>query len=183
MKSSTAVCAALALLLAAPARAQDTTSASPNRSRSRADHQDVLVPITSVEWGAPDRWSVTSRYIHMFQKDRNRKATLHNLTVAISPGTAGGRLGVGYQNIHTWRKEPRTSRAQESFALLSEARVVLVRTWGNPLRAAANQNFVGGELRTSLAGVLSIGVGYYAGRHVAIGGNRALWSVHIGVGL
>ena len=58
------------------------------------DH-DALLPITSIEWGAPDRWSFTSRYIHMFQSDRDHKRVLHSFTATVGPGQAGGRIGVG----------------------------------------------------------------------------------------
>jgi len=35
--------------------------------------QDVILPITSIEWGTPDSWSITSRYVHMFEKDHDDK--------------------------------------------------------------------------------------------------------------
>ena len=64
-----------------------------------ATDQDVFLPVTSIEWGIPDRWSFTSRYVHMFEKERDGKTRLHNLTVTLIPGTDGGRLGVGYQSV------------------------------------------------------------------------------------
>ena len=65
---------------------------------------DVFLPITSIEWGIPDRWSFTARYIHMFDKDRDNKPFLNNLTVSLSPGTDGGRLGIGWQGIYSLKK-------------------------------------------------------------------------------
>jgi len=183
-------CCATALLLLAlttPAWSQQSPHAPRRKSGlSRIffpTDQDVLMPVMSVEWGVPDRWSVTSRYIHMFQKNRDHKPTLHNMTVSVAPGTAGTRVGLGYENIHGFGNARTASGASGGIVLLSEARVVMLRTWGSPLHAAAHQRFIGGELRTSLTGVVNIGVGYYKARSPAPGDTRALWGVHVGVGL
>ena len=93
--------------------------------------QDVIVPISSIEWGTPERWSLTSRYTHMFDKNRDKKIWLNNLSISISPGIAGGRFGVGYQGIYSPRSIP-------GFNFFSETRFVLLRTWGNPLSTTPN---------------------------------------------
>ncbi len=145
---------------------------------------DALLPITSLEWGVPDRVSFTSRYVHMFQKDRDHKANLHNFTLTVSPGSAGGRIGVGYENVHDTGKSSRDPGGRKNpIALLSEGRVVLLRTWGDPLHVAAHQRFVGGELRTSLAGLVNVSVGYYSARSPRAGERKSFWGVHAGFGI
>lgn len=139
--------------------------------------QDVFLPVTTVEWGVPDRWSFSARYIHMFQKERDHVRVLHNVTVTLTPGTAGGRMGVGYENIFNTR----TNRP--GMTLLSEAKVVVLRSWGDPISTDAGRTFIGGELHTSLHGVVNIGVGYYAPHSTGDGRPKAFWGVHFGVGI
>lgn len=142
--------------------------------------QDVFLPVTTVEWGSPDRWSFSARYVHMFQKERDHVRVLHNITVTLSPGTAGGRVGAGYENIfHVRNSRP----GREGLTLLSEAKVVALRTWGAPISTDAGQKFIGGELHTSLAGVVNVGVGYYAPRSTAPGHPKAFVGLHVGVGI
>lgn len=178
------VCAVLLLFgLAGPAWSQEAGRATRGGSWfvTNLSDQDVIVAVTSVQWGAPDRWSFTSRYIHMFNKDRDYRRVLHNFSVTLSPGTAGGRLGAGYENIFNTKQHRPGQRG--GVTLLSEARVVCLRTWGHPLSTDANRNFVGGEVRTSLAGVVNVGVGYYAPISAADGRPTAFWGLHAGVGM
>ncbi len=180
----------LALLGAFAARAvvaQDSTATTAKTVLQKIfmpTSQDVFLPITSVEWGAPDRWSFTARYVHMFDAVEVRDTTrsLNNLTVTLSPGTAGGRLGLGYENIFDSKKGRRGTSGFD-VALLSEARVVLLRTWGSPLTAPSGGTFAGGELRTSLVGVCNIGVGYYAPYGGKSVGATSFWGVHAGIGI
>lgn len=143
--------------------------------------QDVILPITSIEWGAPDRWSFTSRYIHMFDKDRDNKPVLNNFTLSLSPGTAGGRFGIGYERISGTGKGG--SRREPAITLLSEARAVLLRTWRNPLETSPNRTFAGAEVRCSIAGLVNVGVGYFAPLSAAGAHRTAIWSLHAGVGI
>ena len=142
----------------------------------RPSDQDVIVPITSVEWGAPERWSLTARYVHMFEQNRDDRSWLNNVTVIASPGISGGRLGVGYQGIFSGKRG-------SDMALLGEARAVLQRTWGNPLGAEADRTFAGAEIRVSLSGMINVGGGYYAA--VSAGDEQAdpFWGWHIGIGM
>jgi hypothetical protein len=135
--------------------------------------QDVVLSISSIEWGSPDRWSFTSRYIHMFDKKavRDHKPWLHSLTVSAIPGISGGRLGIGYGNVFG------------RLALLSEARVVLLRTWGHPLVIGADRTFVGAEVRTSFTGIVNVGTGYYWPISGDDGDRDGFWGFHVGVGV
>lgn len=167
----------------AQARGHMTTRKTPIQRVMFPTPDDVIVPVTSIEWGVPDRWSFTSRYVHMFTQDRDHKRTIHNLTVILSPGKAGGRVGAGYSNIYDTGKGRAPGVHKGGIALLSEARVVVLRTWGEPLTAMSGRRYLGGELRTSLAGVVNVSVGYYAPTRTASGSPRAFWGVHMGVGM
>ena len=63
-----------------------------------------------------------------------------------------------------------------------EARVVLLRTWGNPLATVADRTFVGAEVRTSLTGVVNVGTGYYWPVSGDDGDRGGFWGFHVGVG-
>jgi hypothetical protein len=48
---------------------KDKTKEKPNQGLVfRLSEQDVILPVTSIEWGHPNRWSFTSRYIDSFEK-------------------------------------------------------------------------------------------------------------------
>jgi hypothetical protein len=143
--------------------------------------QDVVLTVSSIEWGAPDRWSFTARYLHMFDRkaERDAKPWLNNLAVTLSPGTAGGRLGIGYQGVYT----PDKPTPGSDFALLIEARAVLLRTWGRPLSARAGCTFAGGEVRISLQGGVVVGVGYYRQASDTVDDRDSFWGYHVGIGM
>jgi hypothetical protein len=142
----------------------------------RLSEQDVILPITSVEWGHPDRWSFTSRYIHSFEKERKRRLWQNSIGVSLSPGLSGGRIGVGYLGIYS----PASLR---EFALFSELRGVFLRTWGNPLSTSTNTSFVGAELKICLSWLLNISVGYYSPITNAPEKIEPFWGFHAGVGI
>lgn len=170
----------LLLKFALPVQCQDKPAADNKRHGSwlvvRPSDQDVILAISSIEWGIPDRWSFTSRYIHMFDKDRDHKTWLNNLTITLSPGISGGRFGVGYQGIFSPRSMP-------DMGLFSEARVVLLRTWGNPLATEADQTLIGAEIRSSLSGMLNVSAGYYRPITAFSGSRNSFWGFHVGIGL
>lgn len=143
---------------------------------ARPSDQDVFLLISSIEWGSPDRWSFTSRFVHMFNKDRTNRTWLNNLTFTLCPGTDGGRLGLGYQGILT-------SRSMIGMTLLNEIRVDLLRTWGNPIATASGRTFVGVELRSSFAGIFNLGTGYYTQISATSDRQGLFWRFHIGVGI
>ena len=131
--------------------------------------QDVIILTTSIEWGIPDRWSFTTRYVHMFDVDRDHKDWLNNLTATLSPGIVGLRLGFGYQAI--------------IMSTFHEFRAVLLRTWGNPLQALSYQTYSGAEYRFGLFGLINLGIGYYAPISDAASGTSSFWGFHCGVGI
>ena len=168
--------AAFALLvLAFPARSDDAISAQkkspPSWMALRLSERDVYLFVSSAEWGIPDRWSLTTRYIHMFTEDRDHATWVNCFTAALAPGSDGARLGAGYHAIYTPHE------------ILGEARVVLLRTWGNPLETDAGRTFAGAEVRVSVTGVVNVGAGYY--RRIAGAESRSdsFWGYHLGVGM
>jgi hypothetical protein len=142
---------------------------------------DVVLTVSSIEWGAPDRWSFTTRYVRMLERkaERNVRPWLNNLSVTLSPGTAGSRLGIGYLGIYS----PKTATPESGFGMLCEARAVLLRTWGDPLVTAADGTFAGGEARLSLQGVVVVGVGHYSRVSGTNAGRGSFWGYHVGVGM
>jgi hypothetical protein len=176
---------AVLLILAVPASAR--TGKGTNGPALRRllmpyqSDQDVVLAVSSIEWGAPDRWSFTTRYVHMFDRkaERDAKSWLSNLSVTLSPGTAGGRFGLGYQAIYT----PNKSKPGSDFAFLGEARAVLLRTWGQPLVTAADGTFAGGEVRISLQGGVVVGVGHYRRVSCTTAGRGSVWGLHVGIGM
>lgn len=168
----------LLLLFAHPVWNQDSLqTANPKKSSLfQLSDQDVILPITSIEWGTPDRWSITSRYVHMFEKDRDNKTWLNNLSITLSPGTTGGRFAIGYQGIYT-------PKSMGDYAILSEVRAVLLRTWGNPLSTLPNRTFVGAEIRTSLSFLFNVGIGYYKQISNLNGDRKDFYGFHFGIGI
>lgn len=156
--------------------ATDAKRSHPVRLAWSLGPDDVLLPITSVEWGVPDRWSFTARYVHMFTRDRDHQPRLDNLTIALIPGTDGGRLTVGYQGIF---KVPGMKEA----SCFIEPRAVLLRTWGNPLATEPNLTFAGAEVRAAWAPLACLGIGYYRQISSPEGRTDSFWGVHFGFGI
>ena len=136
--------------------------------------QDVILTLSSIEWGTPDRWSITSRYVHMFEKDRDNKTWLNNLSITLSPGISGGRFAIGYQGIYS----PASLR---DFGLISELRGVLLRTWGNPLSTSSNTTFAGAEMKICLSFLLNVSAGYYS--PITSENIKSFWGFHFGIGI
>jgi hypothetical protein len=61
------------------------------------------------------------------------------------------------------------------------ARVVLLRTWGNPLVTQSGGTFGGGELPTS--GFLNVGLGLSAPLSGTRTGATSFWGLHAAVGM
>jgi len=171
----------LLLTLALPAWSQEEQLA-PRKKEHRSwlvlSDQDTIAPVTSVEWGPPDRWSFTARYIHFFEKDRDYKRWLNNFTVVLSPGTDGGRLGVGYQGTFS-----PDLVSNPDWAMFVEGRAVLLRTWSNPLETEANRTFVGAEIRFAPSVWFNIGSGYYWQVSSSDGSRDSFWGYHVGIGM
>ena len=173
------ITALLTFTIATPAGSQEVAKAwqgGHGRFLWALSEDDTVMPVTSVEWGSPDRLSLTSRYVHLFTKDRNArplKPWIHGASVTLSPGTGGGRFGVGYQGVWRIGKVP----------ILPEARLVLLRTWGNPLQTGPNRTFAGAEVRCSLVGVANAGAGWYRRISGLDGRGESFWGFHVGLGM
>ena len=141
----------------------------------------ILLPITAIEWGAPDRWSFTSLYVSSVWRAEdeveNKKTWHHNLHASLSPGLSGGRFGIGYGLIF----DPPESR---NFGIVSSCRAVLLRSWGNPLSASPDRTYAGAEFKVSLSIMFSVSVGYYS--QISDSGDdekEQFWGFHCGVGI
>ena len=169
------------LSFAHPVLSQDSSQTAkqikspPLRLMFRLSDQDVILPISSIEWGIPDRWSFTSRYIHEFDKTKIKRTWKNNISLSISPGISGGRVAIGYQGIYL----PKSMR---EFGIISEARLVLLRTWGNPLFTPPNSTFAGAEIRCSLI-LINLGIGYYKQISRTNGDRQDFYGYHVGVGI
>ena len=142
----------------------------------RLSPRDVLLPITSVEWGTPDRWSFTSRYVHGFEDHRGHVPRRDHITVTLSPGTAGGRLGVGYYGLFELKDK-------RDLIIVIESRAVLLRTWGSPLETEADRTFAGIELRGGIGPFCNVGVGWYRQVSSSDGETYLIIGVHLGIGM
>lgn len=140
----------------------------------RLSDRDVILTLSSIEWGTPDRWSITSRYIHDLDKERNGKTWLNNAGVFLSPGFSGGRLGVGYLVIYT-------PDSWGDFALMGDLRGVLLRTWGNPLSTSSNTTFAGAEIKICLSFLLNVSASYYS--PITNENTKPFWGFHFGIGI
>ena len=171
----------LLLLFANPVRGQEAVQPEKQKRTFskklmlKLSDQDVILPITAITWGTPDRWSFNSRYIHLFEKDRDGKKWINSVSISMSPGLSGGRLGFGYIGI----LNPKTGSA---FAIISEIRGVLLRTWSKPLYTDPNNTFTGIEVRTSLSGLLTVGFGYYKPISTSNGNPGDFYGFHVGIG-
>ena len=78
----------MSLLCSGGASSQEPEKKSrPNQKLViRLSEQDVILPITSIEWGHPDRWSFTSRYVHGFEKERKRRTWQNNIALLLFGG-------------------------------------------------------------------------------------------------
>lgn len=66
---------ALAMLsVAAPAQTSERgRQGAYQRFVGALTEENRLLPVSSIEWGAPDRWSLTARYVQRFTRDRNAR--------------------------------------------------------------------------------------------------------------
>jgi hypothetical protein len=173
----------LALTGAGPARAGTPTETGrgPLLRRLFLVHQGehvVVLSMSSIEWGTPDRWSFTSRCAYLFgsEPSRDHARWINTVTLTASPGLGGGRVGLGYQFV------PR-AKAGSDLGLICETRGVLLRTWRSPMVVGPDRTFAGVEVRGSLVGFLNAGAGWYGRVGGVEGGPDRFWGFHFGVGL
>ncbi|HHE64807.1 MAG TPA: hypothetical protein ENL09_02180 [Bacteroidetes bacterium] len=139
--------------------------------------QDKILPIILIEWGQPDRWSFTSRYIHDFHKEKTSIPWRNNAGIFLSPGISGGRLGISYLGIYT-----PSSESLQGTGLLSEIRAVMLRTWGNPLSTSSDTTFAGAEIKLSFF-VFNISAGYYSPLAIGKEDVSSFFGFHFGIGV
>jgi hypothetical protein len=131
-----------------------------------------VLPLASIQWGQPERWAFTSRYVHRLTD----LAAGHLLftSAAVSPGAAGGRLSLGLLGIVSSPDLP---------DLRWETSATLLRTWGHPLDAVANTTYTGLEVVGGLLPFPSLTVGRYwpvpAPRRAA----PPVWGFRVGIGV
>lgn len=126
-------------LLARPARAQFPTDQNAIARHKAGD----VIPLFGVQYGAPERYAAS---------------------LGVGFATTGGfQRWAGYALI----AEGGQSGARVSLATMvhgavtiAQVRVSAIRTWRDPLVVAANQTFVGPELRLSMLYV-TVGAGHY----------------------
>lgn len=177
------------LVAAVPAQGQRTARPAARRPLlgrilvTKFGDQDVALLVSGIEYGMPDRWSFTSRYIHMFDTDRDHRPVLNNFSVSVSPGLAGGRVGVGWQRIVDTGKTGKAANRRKGATFFEEARVGLLRSWGDPIGVDRYRTFASAELRASVGGLLSLGIGGYAPVGNSPGSHRTFFGAHVGVGL
>lgn len=169
-------------LFASQAWGQDTEKSKPKKKPPnkqgvfRLSERDIFLPITSIEWGNPDRLSITSRYIRELDKRKEKRTWHNNLSVSISPGISGGRIGFGYLGLF----DP---RSMSDFGIFAEVRVVLLRTWWNPLSTSSGRTFWGSELRVALSFLINLGIGYYKQISDSDDPKENFYGFHVGVGI
>jgi hypothetical protein len=169
-------------LFAFQALGQNTDQSDPKQNPSnkksmfRLSERDIILPITSIEWGIPDRWSITSRYIRELDEKKDKRTWYNSFSLSISPGISGGRIGFGYLGLF----DP---RSMSDFGIFAEARIVFLRTWWNPLSTSSNRTFWGGELRVALSFLLNLGIGYYKQISDSDDPKDDFGGFHIGVGI
>ncbi len=144
----------------------------------RLSEQDVIIPITSIEWGHPDRWSFTMRYMHSFHKERKRRIWHQGVGISLHPGWSGGRLAFNYSVIYS----PPSPSLRE-FAVFIHLNATFLRTWGNPLTAITNTTYAGPELKIGVSWVLNVTLGYYSPISNADNNPEPFWGFHFGVGI
>jgi hypothetical protein len=180
--------AAILFLSMTPAQAQENNNRTPKDSTAekkgfgirdiilhKFSDDDVSILITSIEWGVPDRWSFTSRYVHMFTQNRDTQSLINNFTATISPGIDALRISAGYQAILT-------KRFWIGVDLLNELRFTWMHTWNKPIIALKNENYGGIELRSSFTGLLNMGFGYFLPLSSS-SKSGSLICIHAGVGI
>ncbi len=151
----------------------DADSAGPRlRLAWRLSERATLLPITTVQWGAPERWSFTGRLVYGLTSVQHGQHLSWSL--GVSPGTGGARVHTGILGIHT-------SRSHRAPAIRWGASAAVLRTWAHPLGAAAYRTYGGMELSGGLPPLLLLGIGRYW--PMGAGDAKPFWGVRIGIGI
>lgn len=168
------VLAATILLLFAGSLAPQQADADSARPRLawRLSERATLLPITTVQWGAPERWSFTSRLVYRLTSAQHGQHL--SWTLGLSPGTGGARAHTGILGIYTFR-------SHRAPAIRWGASAAVLRTWGHPLGADAWRTWGGMELSGGLPPLLLVGIGRYW--PIGAGDAKPVWGVRVGFGI
>jgi len=110
---------------------------------------------------------VLAGHVAVFPKAREDHHGYSGLFFSVEPGVDGGLVGIGI--------------GSDSPFILAFLRAAFLRTWGDPGEVAANQTFVGLDLRLGVRHV-SGGVGWYPRIQGSAPGDGDVWLLNIGIG-
>ena len=138
----------------------------------RINESDTWIPLSGIEYGAPQGRSLSSTYVHYLSGDLTNSSRQYALAVTASPGSDGARLSAGLAAYGIGHA-----------LVVAELDLAVLRTWGDPVIAHSHSTYVGVEAKLSM--LLGGAVGYYrrvghdeAGRKDSFFGVRyriALW--------
>ena len=106
-------------------------------------------------------------HVAVFPKARENPHGYSGWFLSLEPGVAGGLVGIG-----------RGGNGGFAFGFL---RAAILRTWGDPGDVAANQSFVGADLRIGIA-FFSGGAGWYTRISGNEPGESDVWLFNFGIG-
>jgi hypothetical protein len=138
----------------------------------RINESDTWIPLSGIEYGAPQGWSLSSTYVRYLSGDLTTSNRQYAFAVTVSPGSDGARISAGLAAYGIGHA-----------LVVAELDLAVLRTWGDPVIADSHSTYVGVEAKLSM--LLGGAVGYYrrvghdeAGRTDSFFGIRyriALW--------
>jgi|GEM_PF-3766800 len=114
----------------------------------RINESDTWIPLSGIEYGAPQGWSLSSTYVHYLGGDLTTSDRQYALAVTVSPGSDGARINAGLAAYGIGHA-----------LVVAELDLAVLRTWGDPVIADSHSTYVGVEAKLSM--LLGGAVGYY----------------------